>query len=451
MGRVDENSQNRTIIRNSTFSVGFKVLFYVILFLTTPLLMRCLGESKYGVYATTLSFISWIYYFDFGIGSGLRNKITESIVQRDFEASHKYVNVAYYIVSFISLSAFAIVFIASLFIDFDNLFNAQLSDENLNIILTIAIFIACINFVLSLSKNILYGIHKIAFVDGLGIISRLIMLIALWIYSKTGYTLMLAIVLFEGISELIKNMIAFIYLKKKYSYLSPELFKKPDMSYSKGILSFGIQIFIMQISALVLNSTDNVIIMRLYNSAEVTPYSMGHAFFSVINSFFVAATGSLWTSYTTAYTMKDAVYIKKTMKRALLFYLLTLTGIIIAGFIFKPFMRLYLGRELYYQPGLVLLIGTYYAILIFSHCFSAFVHGISKVKLTTIACAISAVVNIPTSIFFATTCGMKINGVILGSIISLLITTPCYIYTAVKEIRKLENEEEKQEADGSEE
>ena len=48
-------------------------------------------------------------------------------------------------------------------------------------------------------------------------------------------------------------------------------------------------------------------------------------------------------------------------------------------------MRIYLGRELEYQGGLVLLVAIYYAVWIFSHNFSSLVHGISKVKLTTIA------------------------------------------------------------------
>lgn len=438
MGRIDEKKQNNIILKNSVFSIGFKVLSYLLSFFTTPLLLNCLGDAKYGVYVTALSFISWIYYFDFGIGSGLRNKITEALVKGDYDTAQKSVNVSYFIVSVISLCAFVIILIASFFFDFDEILNAKLSDENLNMILLIAIFIACINFILSLSKNILFSIHKIALVDGFGIASRFIMLVAIWIYSIFGNALILVIVVIEGIFEVVKNMSASIYLKNKYSYLSPSFSQKIDMSYSKGILSFGLLIFLMQISALVLNATDNLIIMKLFGSTDVTPYNLGHKYFSVINAFFVAATGSLWTTYTTAYAVKDASYIRKTLKRALIFYSVTFIGIVIAYFIFEPFMKIYLGRELTYQTGLICLIGLYYSILIFSHNFSAFVHGISKVKLGSIACAVGAIFNIPCSVFFAKTCGLGLNGVILGSIVSLLISTPCYVYTTLTEIKKLE-------------
>lgn len=437
MRKIDENKQNKIILKNSALSIVFKVLSYLISFLTTPLLLNCLGDAKFGVYVTAFSFISWIYYFDFGIGSGLRNKITANVVNKDYETAQKSVNVAYYIVAIISGSAFLLALVSASVLDFNTILNAQLKDENLNIILVTAILFACINFVLSLSKNILYAVQKIALVDGLGITSRLLMLIALLLYSQTGNTVMLVIVVIEGISEVAKNAIATLYLRKKYRYLSPSMSARIDMSYSKGILGFGLQIFIMQISALVLNATDNIIIMRLFGSLDVTPYSLGHKYFSVINAFFIAATGSLWTAYTTAYTMRDVDYIKKTLRRALTFYGITFIGIIIAFLVFEPFMKVYIGHELMYQPGLIALIGLYYAILIFSHNFSAFVHGISKVKLTTIACAIGAIVNIPCSIIFATRLGMGINGVILGSIVSLLITTPCYMYTTFREINTL--------------
>ena len=101
-------------------------------------------------------------------------------------------------------------------------------------------------------------------------------------------------------------------------------------------------------------------------------------------------------------------------------------------------MKFYLGKELIYQRGLIILVGFYYALLIFSHIFSSFVHGISKVKITTVACVIGALVNIPISIALAVTFKMGLNGIILGSIISLLINTIAYIYTTISEIKKME-------------
>lgn len=434
---IDCKEQNSIIKKNAIASIIFKVMEYLLAFFTTPILLSCLGDYKFGVYTTALSFVSWIYYFDFGIGSGLRNKVSESIVMGDFGTAHKSINVAYVLVSLISIAAFLLVVVLSIFLDFDSLLNARLTDENLNFILVIAIFIACLNFVLTLSTNILYSLQKTGLVSGLGIFSKVLMVAALISFVFLDINAMIFVVILEGMVQLIKNIVAFILVKRFDNRLSPNL-TNVDFSYSKGILGFGIQIFFMQIAALVLNSTDNIIIMKFFGAADVTPYTMCHKYFSIINAFFVAATGPLWTTYTNAYTLKDVKYIKTTLKKALMFYGLTLAGMVVSFFIFKPFMRIYLGKELVYQDGIIFFVGLYYALLIFSHNFSAFVHGISKVKLTTIACAIGAIVNIPASIFMAVNLGWGLNGVILGSVLCLIITISAYIYTTIIEIRKLE-------------
>lgn len=434
---MNEKEENFIIIKNSIGSIIIKFFDYFLSFITGPILLTCLGDSKYGVYASTLSIISWMYYFDFGIGSGMRNKVTESVSNNNMDVAQSNVSTAYVLVSGISAVILTVIVILLRFIDTENLLNAPVENENLNYIMLIAFVLTGFNFIFSLSLNVLYAIKKTALVNLFGILSKAIMLVLLIIFRNWGINKIIWIVVVEGLSQLAKNILATVYIRKttpKLSYSRDHV----EFSYSKGILHFGVQIFIMQISALVLNSTDNLIIMKFFTPSDVTPYSFCHKYFSIINAFFVAATGPLWTAYTTAYVNKNVSYIKKTLNRALKFYALTVAGIIFALIIFKPFMRIYLKRDLNYQTGLPFLMAIYFAILIFSHNFSAFVHGISKVKYTTIACLISAFVNIPVSIILAVSFNLGINGVLLGSIICLIITTVTYIYTTITEIKKLE-------------
>lgn len=436
MAKVNEGEQNKVIIKNSILSVCFKGAEYLLSFFTAPLMLNCLGVSKYGVYTSALSIISWIYYFDFGIGNGLRNKVAEAIVKKDYETAKNSTTVAYVIVSIISIIAFCSVLLFSFFVDIDKLLNAKLTDENLNFIMIIAFLLACINFVLTLATNMLYAIQQTALVSGLGIVSKVLMVVALLLFVKFRITAMLYLVVLEGVVQLVKNILATIMVVKKERNLCPD-FRRIDFKYSKGILGFGLQIFVMQISALVLNATDNIIIIKLFGSADVTPYSMCHKYFSIINAFFVAATSPLWTVYTTAYALNDVEYIKKTMNKALKFYFITFIGMIVSIFVFKPFMKIYLGQELDFQPGLIVCVASYYALLILSHNFSAFVHGISKVKYTTIACIISAIINVPVSVILAKRFELGLNGVMIGSIAGLVITTTVYIYTTIIEIKKM--------------
>lgn len=433
---LDEKKQDSIIKKNAFFSIIFKGLVYLLSFFTTPLLLSCLGDYKYGVYVTTLSVISWIYYFDFGIGSGMKNKLTECLILGDYKKARNYVNVSYILVSLISIAAFVIVFVISLFCDFESLLNINLSNESLNLIILIVGFLACINFVLTLGVNTLHSLQKTGLASGFDIVSKIIMLFALIIYKLFNIKAMMAIAVIEGAAQLIKNIIAVCYIHKTAKEISPD-FKNVDFKSSKGILDFGIKIFFMQICALILNSTDNLIITRFFSVEDVTPYSMCHKYFTIINAFFTAAVTPLWPAYTRLYTLKDVKHIKKTLNKSLLFYAGTFLMIIVALIVFKPFMRIYLGKDLEYQQGLIALVALYYALLIFSHNFSAFVHAISKVRITTAACIISAVLNIPVSIYLAVHIGWGINGVISGSILCLIINATAYVYTTIEEIKKL--------------
>ena len=435
---MNNKEQNNIIIRNSILSVGIKGVDYFLSFLTAPLMLACLGDYKYGIYASALSMVSWIYYFDFGIGSGMRNKVSEFLVKDDYDSAQKTISTAYLLISkvslFIVLGAIAVL----VFTNTEQVLNAYISDESLNVILFIAILIASINFVLSLVTNVMLALQKTALNNSYGIISKLAVLVSLWIFARFKINSILFVVIIEGLAQIIKNVLATLYIKKRYQNL---LFRKSkiDNTYKNGILSFGIQIFIMQISALILNSTDNLMIMKLFDATQVTPYSFCYKYFSLINALFSAAISPLWSAYTVAYAKGDAAYIKSILNKSLKFYLITFIGIIVATIIFEPFMDIYVGGNLNFQNGLVFLTALYFVILIFSHIFSSLVHGISKVKYTTIACVISAVLNIPLSYFFSVCLGMELNGIILGSIVCVTISTVVYVITAIREIRILES------------
>jgi O-antigen/teichoic acid export membrane protein len=429
--------ENRILLKNSIASIIIKGFDYLVVFLTTPLLLRCLGDYKYGVYATTLSIISWIYYFDFGVGNGLRNKITEAYAKNDLDSVKKNVSVAFVLVGFLSTIIIIMGLVFCFFTDLEQLLNASVENENLNQILFIAIVLAAVNFLLSLSGSILLAIKKTALNNAFAVVAKLLFLGFLVVLVLGKIELLGYVVIAEGIAQLLKNIIATVYVVRTDNNLVFS-FSKVDFSYSKGILGFGVLIFIMQISALVLNSTDNLIIQKLFSAEEVTPYNLCFKYYSIINALFAATISPFWASYTSAYVEKNKIFIKKTLKKSWLMYVAVLLMLIVMTFIFEPFMRLYLGREVSFPLELKFLMALYFVILILSHTFSTFIHAISKVKLTTVACVISAVLNIPLSIYFATTAGMGINGVILGSIICIAITTVTYIYVTFIELKKLE-------------
>lgn len=420
-------------------SALYKILSAVLSFVSAPLLLHCLGDEKYGIWATILSFISWIYYCDLGIGNGLRNKLASTIVIGDKEASKKYLGTAYVLITGISLGVFVFIFVFYSIFDIGNWLEIELSGENIQVCLIAAMFFACVNFVMSLVNNILFAMQKASCVNFFSCISQLLFVILLVFYSITGVNTILLFAIGEGLSQLIKNIIETLFVFKKYPELKFSL-KDYDKNYTSGILSFGLQMFIVQIAALVLNSTDNILITKILGAAEVTPYNFCYKYFNMIQTLYVALIMPLLSAYTAAYTLKDTQWIYKSLKKNILLLGIFSVGSIIAAVIFKPFTVVWLQKNIYFEPILIVCTLIYFILLMFSHVFSTFLTGISCIKETTIATVIGTILNIPASVFLAKNIGLGTSGVVLGSAVSLSCTVMIGPYITLREIKKLRGE-----------
>ena len=96
--KVDKDSRN--VVLNMVNTLLVKGGALVIALLTTPEYMRYFNnKSVLGVWYTMLSILTWVLYFDLGIGNGLRNKLVESIASGNIKKQKEYVSSAYIFLS----------------------------------------------------------------------------------------------------------------------------------------------------------------------------------------------------------------------------------------------------------------------------------------------------------------------------------------------------------------
>ena len=74
-----ENRIGSGLISNMALSGICKPASMIMGYIYVPIVLSFLGTEKYGIWSTLLTILSWISYFDIGIGNGLRNKLAESI------------------------------------------------------------------------------------------------------------------------------------------------------------------------------------------------------------------------------------------------------------------------------------------------------------------------------------------------------------------------------------
>ena len=408
--------------KNILASFGLKGISIVISFLLVPLTLNYIDVTRYGIWLTLSSIISWFGFFDIGLGSGLRNKFAEAIAKDQKELARTYVSTTYAVLLIIVGIVFLLFLIINPFLNWTKILNtpAEMGSElSKLVIITFTFF--CIGFVFKLIGTILIADQKPAINDAFNVTGNLLSLIIIYILAKTTSGSLLYLGTTLSAAPVIVLLIAsLVFYNKDYKYYRPS-FKYVDFKYFKSLAELGIKFFILQISCIVIFTTDNIIITQILGPAEVTPYNIAHKYFNIVIMIFTIIITPFWSAFTEAYAKNDYTWIKNSIKKLVNIWLLLLIGVIFLLIISNKFYLMWVGDKVHIPFMLSAFMGLYAIISTWNNIFAYFINGVGKIKLQMYYGIIAMIINIPISIFFAKTLNMGSAGVILGTCASLII------------------------------
>lgn len=410
--------KNNKLARSMMLSTLCKPLGMVISFLYTPLLLAYLGEESYGIWSTILSVINWINYFDVGIGQGLRNSLAKYIAVDDENRAKYAVSTGYAALAAISGVTFLVGVVLVVVLDLSVVFNTAISVRP---VLLVSFSCICINFVLSLSKSLLFATHQAEKVGFMTVVMQMINLAGIYILSLFSQGSLVGVATVIGLSGIVVNLLYTGGVWKKHKCLIPRFncFQKAEL---KSVCNVGIKFFFIQIAALVLYSTDNVIITQLFGPAAVTPYHTSYTAFGIVNGLFAAMIAPLWSKYTVALEKNDIRWIEKSVLNLDKVLPLIAVVLLVGTIVFEPVSRIWLHKELVYESGLVACMAAYYFLMIWGSIYATVLNGMGKVDLQLIMGVVTAVLNIPLSIFLGKNCGLGTTGVCLATVLCMLVS-----------------------------
>lgn len=430
----------KTLTSNSLFkhmalSGLCKPVSMIISYIYVPFVLNYLGIEKYGIWSTLLAIVSWISFFDIGIGNGLRNKLTESLASNDGREK-KLISSAYVFISVIMISVIIIFSLIAIFLDWKKIFGVVNIDEDLRFSVILCIFFVASNFILSICKNVLFAIQKASIVSVMELFVQLLNLIGILIVRNLIKSSLVIITIIYGLSMLSVNFVTNIILYTKNSNLRPS-FKKFNFIEGKNLTTLGFKFFIIQICVLVLFTTDSLIISRLYGASNVTPYSTVNKIFTAIIGVFSAFLTPVWSDVTKAKIENNPSHLVKLLKRLCLLMIPFIIGIILLVFIFRPLMKFWLTKELEYSQTLIILGAAYCFLNIWCNTYSCFASGLELMKCSVITAIVQAVVNIPFSLFFAICLNMEAAGILCGTVVSMGIAAIVLPIAVIKNIKTM--------------
>lgn len=398
------------LIKGTSILIGFYMV---------PLTIGYVDKEQYGVWLTLSSVVGWFSFFDIGLGSGLRNKLALALANDEMEKAKSYVSSTYAILGMIISAILVLFFVIQPYLDWQSILNTtEVSGPELRLVAIATFSFFCINFILKLIYSIFLAYQRPAYQGLYNLLSNILALIIVFTLTKTTEGSLYYLSLALGVSPMVILLLVSVYMfyggyrsiAPSFSYVRREQFGE--------LWGIGGKFFIVQVSSIIIFSTDNVIITQLLGPSEVPAYAIAYKYFGLITAVFAIVSSPFWSAYTEAYAKKDIQWILATNKK--------LIKVWMALFAFSIVMLL--GSTYFYHfwvPGievpflLSVIMCVYVNVLAWGNIFVVFINGVGKIKLQLVVGIISMLVNVPLSYFFAKTLGLDSAGVILASIISV--------------------------------
>lgn len=430
---------NKKIFFNISFSLLFKAMSILSNLVLVSLYLKFLGKDLYGFWLLILNLLTWINIFDIGISNGLKNYLVNPFLLEQNKIYNRYITTAYFFNFLIIMIATIALIILIVNINISNFLNVEKINNNFLIkIIIINLIFSAINFVLSLVNQLYYACQKSYIIEIKNFLLYFINLILLYlvIVLKIKYQLLCVTIIFN-LTNLILNLIFSWYIfKDKKIELKKEYYSK---SCLKKLNKTGIQFFILQIVNLILLSTDNFLIANFFSLNKVTEYNIYYKIFSLILVGHQLVVLTLWTIFTQAYFEKNLNYIKKIMFKINILEIFIGIVVIILVIISPKIIKIWLGNSYDISLSLKIMLGTYIFLLTFFNNLSSFLCGINRIEGLTKMSIVSGIINLPLSIFLVKKLNFGIEGIVLGTNISLAL----YLIYAFVQYKKIIKELEK--------
>jgi O-antigen/teichoic acid export membrane protein len=392
---------------------GFSIAISIFL---VPITIHYVNPTRYGIWLTLSSIVGWFYFFDIGLGNGLRNKFAEAIASGKTELARTYVSTTYAILAGIIALVLIIFYCINPFLNWAKILNTppEMAGE-LSILALIVFSFFCLEFVLNLVTIILTANQQPAKASLFGFLGNLLSLCVIFILTKTtsGNLIYLGTI-FSVTPVLVLVASSLWFYTHSYKQFAPSI-KFVKFNYARDLMGLGIKFFVIQIAAIILYQTSNIIIAHLFGPEQVTPYNIAYKYFGVITMAFSIIMLPLWSAFTEAWTKKDIAWIKNTVNKLILIWGLIAFSVIIM-FVFSTLIyKLWVGKEIKVPISVSAVMAAYVVINGWCGIFSQFLNGVGKIKLQLYIGIIGAIINIPIAIFLGKHLG--IYGVVLSTVI----------------------------------
>lgn len=399
-----QDNRSRLLIDNVVASFLIKGWSAIVVLLMVPLTLKMLGVYSNGVWLTISSILIWIDMMDIGLGNGLRNAVSNYVAADNALNVRKAISSTFFMLIVIVVPLLLIFYCIIWFSDAYALLGINPSKiNNLRSILTLAVTLASSTFILKIVGNFYMGIQLPAINNLIVSIGQTLALLLTFIAFIVGGHSLILVVGICSASPLLTWAASIPYtFIKKYPEYRPS-FKLIDFEMAKSLFSTGLKFFVLQICGVLLFTTTNILISKMFSPAQVTPYHIAYRYFNIALVIFTTICMPFWNATTDAYARKDIQWIRNVSHKLNLLICGLFVVLCMMTLISHEVYCIWVGTEIEIPTELSISIAVYIFILCLSQRYSIILNGLGILRVQMLFTIIATTLFFPLAIYICNT------------------------------------------------
>ena len=379
------NQRTLLILKNIVASAVVKGWSALVVLLMVPLTLKMLGAYSNGVWLTISGILIWIDFMDIGLGNGLRNTVAKFVALGDTKKVRMAVSSTFFILTLIIIPLLSLLGVDPTVV------------PKLDVILTVALTLTSITFILKAIGNLYMGLQLPAVSNLIMCLGQTLALAVTFLAYTLGCRSLMYVVFINTLSPLIVWSIFYPYtFFFRYPQYRPS-FRFIDKHMSRQLCSQGVKFFVLQIFSVVLFASVNVIISKLFSPSEVTPYQIAYRYFSLVLVAFNIIAMPFWNATTDAYSRGDMTWIRNASRKLDIVVMVSLAILVVmvllSGFVYD----IWIGDEVKIPVKLSAAMAAYIFVLVVSLRYSYILNGVNALRIQLIFTIIATVAFVPLS------------------------------------------------------
>jgi O-antigen/teichoic acid export membrane protein len=412
-------SRTKNSVKNLIAGIGSEVLITLIKFVTRTIFIQTLGAKYLGISGLFTNILTVLSLAELGIGTAITYSLYKPIANKD---EHQIILLMKLYKNAFRLIGIAIAIIGLLLIPFlPIIIKDEINFVNLNFIFLLYLMQTVSSYLFFAYKSVIIKANqKERVITSIGlvyfVITNIIQIIILVVYSNFEVFVMISV-----ISNVLQNITIAVKANKMFPYINKKTKDNLPKSEKINIFKNIYANFIYKINAVILNSTDSILLATFIGLEIVGIYSNYLLIVStvktILNKFYSAIISSLGDLHASE-NRKQEYAIFKIVN----FFTFFVSGLAaIATFVVgNMFIKFWVGSEFVLSDLFVLLIAIEIYIFGIQRNLSIFRSAMGLFQQAKYRPILGIFINLSVSLILLNQIG--IYGVVIGTIISILVT-----------------------------